>query len=85
MSGEAWFTLLFFLAVLAALAYPLGVYMARIASAAPLGGGAGKFERIIYRAAAVDAAQDMPWTRYAIAVLLFNALGVAVVYLMQRL
>jgi K+-transporting ATPase ATPase A chain len=85
MSGEAWFTLLLFLAVLAALAYPLGVYMARIASAAPLGGGVGKFERIIYRAAAVDAAQDMPWTRYAIAVLLFNALGVVVVYLMQRL
>ena len=27
-----------------------------------------------------DPAQDMPWTRYAVAVLLFNALGVLVVY-----
>jgi K+-transporting ATPase ATPase A chain len=42
-------------------------------------------ERIIYRAAGVDAAQDMPWTRYAVALLLFNALGVVVVYLAQRL
>jgi K+-transporting ATPase ATPase A chain len=85
MSAQAWFTLILFLAVLAALAYPLGVYMARIADAAPIGGLVGRIERVIYRAAAVDAAQDMPWTRYAAAVVLFNALGVVGVYLMQRL
>jgi K+-transporting ATPase ATPase A chain len=85
MSGQAWFTLLLFLAVLVALAYPLGVYMARIADAAPIGGVIGKLERGIYRAAGVDPAHDMPWTRYAVAVLLFSALGVVVVYLMQRL
>jgi potassium-transporting ATPase potassium-binding subunit len=85
MSGQAWFALILFLAVLAALAYPLGLYMARIANAAPIGGPVGTLERLIYRAAGVDAAQDMPWTRYAVAVLLFNALGVVVVYLVQRL
>jgi potassium-transporting ATPase potassium-binding subunit len=85
MSGQAWFSLILFLAVLIALAYPLGVYMARIAHAAPIGGVVGRLERLIYRAAGVDAGQDMPWTRYAVAVLLFNALGVAVVYLTQRL
>jgi K+-transporting ATPase ATPase A chain len=85
MSGQAWFTLLMFLAVLAALAYPVGIYMARIADAAPIGGVIGKLERGIYRAAGVDPAQDMPWTRYAVAVLLFSALGVVVVYLIQRL
>jgi potassium-transporting ATPase potassium-binding subunit len=85
MSGQAWFTLLLFLAVLAALAYPLGIYMARIAEAAPIGGAIGKLERGIYRAAGVDPAHDMPWTRYAVAVLLFSAVGVVVVYLMQRL
>jgi K+-transporting ATPase ATPase A chain len=85
MSAQAWFMLILFLAVLAALAYPLGVYMARIADAAPIGGLVGRIERVIYRAAAVDAAQDMPWTRYAAAVVLFNALGVVGVYLMQRL
>jgi potassium-transporting ATPase potassium-binding subunit len=85
MSGQAWFTLLLFLAVLVALAYPLGIYMARIADAAPIGGVIGKLERGIYRAAGVDPAHDMPWTRYAVAILLFSAVGVVVVYLMQRL
>jgi K+-transporting ATPase ATPase A chain len=85
MSGQAWFTLLLFLAVLVALAYPLGIYMARIADSAPIGGVIGKLERGIYRAAGVDPAHDMPWTRYAVAVLLFSAMGVVAVYLMQRL
>jgi K+-transporting ATPase ATPase A chain len=85
MSGQAWFMLIFYLTVLAALAYPLAIYMARIADAAPIGGIVGKLERAIYRASAIDAAQDMPWTRYAVAVLLFNALGAVVVYALQRL
>jgi K+-transporting ATPase ATPase A chain len=85
MTGQAWFALPLFLAVLAALAAPLGIYMARIANAAPIGGLIGQFERAIYRAAKVDAARDMPWTRYAVAVLLFNAVGVLAVYLAQRL
>jgi potassium-transporting ATPase potassium-binding subunit len=85
MSGQAWFTLVLFLGVLAAASYPLAIYLARIGDPAPIGGIVGRLERIIYRAAGVDAAQDMPWTRYAVALLLFNALGVAVVYLAQRL
>jgi potassium-transporting ATPase potassium-binding subunit len=85
MSGQAWFSLILFMAVLIALAYPLGIYMARIANAAPIAGVVGRLERLIYRAAGVDSGQDMPWTRYAVSVLLFNALGVAVVYLTQRL
>jgi K+-transporting ATPase ATPase A chain len=85
MTGQAWFMVPLFLAVLAALAAPLGIYMARIANAAPIGGVIGGFERVIYRTAGVDATQDMPWTRYAVAVLLFNAVGVLAVYLAQRL
>jgi potassium-transporting ATPase potassium-binding subunit len=85
MSGQAWFALILFLAVLIALALPLGSYLARIAHAAPIGGVSGKLERALYRAAGVDAAQDMPWTRYAVAVVLFNVVGAAVVYLAQRL
>jgi potassium-transporting ATPase potassium-binding subunit len=83
MTAQAWFTLALYLGVLAALAYPLAIYMARIASPQAIGGMVGKLERAIYRVAGVDE-QDMPWTRYAVAVLLFNALGVAAVYLAQR-
>jgi K+-transporting ATPase ATPase A chain len=85
MSGQGWFTLILYLAVLVALGFPLAIYMARIANTAPIGGLFGKIERALYRAAAVDPAQDMPWTKYAVAVLLFNALGVLVVYAVQRL
>jgi K+-transporting ATPase ATPase A chain len=85
MSTQAWFTLALYLGVLAALSYPLAIYMARIADPGPIGGIFGKLERVMYRAAGVDAAQDMPWTRYAVALLSFNALGVVVVYLVQRL
>jgi potassium-transporting ATPase potassium-binding subunit len=85
MSGQAWFMLVLFLAVLAALAYPLAAYLARIANPLPIGGLFGKVERALYRAAGVDASQEMSWTRYAVAVLLFNALGAVIVYLTQRL
>ena len=85
MSTQAWSTLLLFLGVLAAVSYPLAIYLTRIADPAPIRGIVGKLERIIYRAAGVDTAKDMPWTRYAMALLLFNALGVAVVYFTQRL
>ena len=85
MTAHAWFTLALYLAVLTALAYPLAIYMARVANPTPIGGIAGKLERLVYRAAAVDPAEDMPWVRYAVAVLLFNALGVLIVYLVQRL
>jgi K+-transporting ATPase ATPase A chain len=85
MSAQAWLTLALYLGVLIALSYPLSTYMARIANPAPIGGICGKLERVIYRVSAVDAAQEMAWTRYALALLLFNALGVVVVYLVQRL
>jgi K+-transporting ATPase ATPase A chain len=71
--------------ILVALAYPLAIYMTRIVDPTPLRGWIGSVERAIYRAAAVNPANDMPWTQYARAVLLFNALGVVVVYAVQRL
>ncbi|MGA9024992.1 MAG: potassium-transporting ATPase subunit KdpA [Steroidobacteraceae bacterium] len=84
MTAQAWLALLIFLAVLTALAYPLSIYISRIADPLPIGGIAGRIEHAIYRVAGVDS-KDMTWTRYAICLLLFNALGVVVVYLVQRL
>jgi K+-transporting ATPase ATPase A chain len=85
MTAQAWTMLVLFLGVLVALAYPLAGWLARLAAPAPVAGPVGRCERLLYRAAGVDPAEDMPWTRYAIAVLAFNALGVAVVYVIQRL
>jgi potassium-transporting ATPase potassium-binding subunit len=85
MTSTAVVAIAIFLAVLLSLGYPLSIYIARMADVAPLKGLAGRFERRVYKVAGVDPAVDMAWTRYAIAVLLFNALGVLVVYAAQRL
>jgi K+-transporting ATPase ATPase A chain len=85
MTAQAWTLLVVFLGVLLGLAYPLAIWIARIADERPIAGPAGAAEALIYRLAGVDSRADMPWTRYAVAVLLFNSLGVAVVYAIQRL
>ncbi len=78
--------ILLYLGVLVALVKPLGGYMARVFEGnrtflSPL---LGPVERGIYRAAAVDSAEEQTWKQYTIAVLAFNALGFVVVYLLHR-
>jgi len=72
--------------VLIVASYPLGLFMARMARTegfstswwiAP--------ERGLYRLAGVDRSKGMTWVQYAIAVIVFNALGALVVYALQRL
>lgn len=65
---------------------PLGSYIATVMSgeshlASRIG---APLERLIYRSARVDADKEMNWREYAGAVLLFSALGVLMVYLLQR-
>src|SRR5882757_863359 len=84
-TARPWLTIGLFVIVLIAIAYPLAIYIARIADGAAIRGVAGSVERLLYRAAGVDPDKDMPWTQYAIALLLFNALGVLVVFAIQRL
>ena len=44
-----------------------------------------RFEALLYRLSGIDPGEEMPWTQYAIALLLFNVLGGLVVYGLQRL
>jgi K+-transporting ATPase ATPase A chain len=76
-----------FLVVLLLLVKPLGGYMARVFSDTPnrvTRWGAGT-ERLIYRLCGIAPDEDMGWKRYALAVLVFNVLGLLVVYALQRL
>lgn len=65
---------------------PLGSYMARIYT----GNNAGlnvwfaPLEKWTYKFSGIDPEKAMPWTQYVFAVILFNILGLAVVYLIQR-
>jgi K+-transporting ATPase ATPase A chain len=87
MSGWNWFQLALYLAVLLALAKPLGLFMAHVYSGqqtflVPL---LGPIERLTYRAAGVNPDVEMSWKTYALALLAFNLLGLLTVYLLQRL
>ncbi|WP_175970414.1 potassium-transporting ATPase subunit KdpA [Burkholderia sp. BCC0322] len=76
-----------YIVVLIALAIPLGRHIANV-----LDGSSVVVRRIghpietsLYRLAGVDPSAEMSWKHYAIAVLAFNALGVAVVYGVLRI
>ena len=76
-----------YLGVLLALAWPLGLYVARV-----LEGGRTflspvlePIERLVHRCAGVEANAEQNWKQYTLAVMVFNALGAFVVYLLQRL
>jgi K+-transporting ATPase ATPase A chain len=84
---NAWLQSAFFLILLVLLARPLGRFMARVYRGertflTPL---LAPLEKLIYRAAAINPGEDMPWMRYAAAVLVFNLAGLLAVYGLQRL
>ncbi|MBX3390672.1 MAG: potassium-transporting ATPase subunit KdpA [Phycisphaeraceae bacterium] len=86
MTTSGAFQLALYFAVLLALVKPLGWFMARVYTERPCGLDSvlGPFERLFYRLAGVKAAQEMNWKQYAAAVLIFSAVGLFVVYGLQR-
>jgi K+-transporting ATPase ATPase A chain len=87
MTVNAWIQLGLYVAVLVAAAKPLGWYMARVYQGQPCGLDRlfGWLERLMYRAAGVDPEHAMNWRSYAVAVLLFNGIGLLTVYALLRL
>jgi K+-transporting ATPase ATPase A chain len=73
--------------VLLALVKPLGSYMARVYEGKPvfLNRVLGPVERLIYRVCGVREDEEMHWTTYAVAVLLFSGVSFLFVYILQRL
>ncbi|WP_367848039.1 potassium-transporting ATPase subunit KdpA [Rhodoferax sp. WC2427] len=84
MSSNAWILLTVYLAVLLAAAWPLGLWLARLANG-NVPGWMHKVEAPVYRLAGTSPTQSMHWAHYALALLAFNTLGVLVVYGLQRL
>jgi K+-transporting ATPase ATPase A chain len=86
MTALGVFQLVFFLVVIVALVKPLGWYMARVYRGEPCGLDRvlGWLERGVYWLAGTKADAEMNWKQYAIAMLLFNVLGLVVLYGLQR-
>ena len=73
-------------AVLVGLAYPLGLYMARVYTAPRFGGRVlGGIERGFYRVVGTNPDKEQDWKSYAKTVLVFSVLFFLVVYAIQRL
>jgi K+-transporting ATPase ATPase A chain len=87
MNLYSWLQLIFYMVFLIALARPLGTFMARVyqGERTLLDPVMRPVERFIYRLSGVKADEEMNWKVYAIAMMLFNILGLLVVYLLQRL
>jgi potassium-transporting ATPase potassium-binding subunit len=87
MTANDYLQLVLYLAVLMSLVRPLGSYMAAVFAdgenrvtrfGAPI-------ERALYRVCGIAADEEMTWTRYAWAMLIFNVAGLLAVYALLRL
>ncbi len=87
MTINGWLQILFFLALVFLVTKPMGVYMARVFNHEKtfMDPVLRPIERVIYRLTAVDENHEMRWTEYCIAMLLFSAVSMIVLYAIQRL
>ena len=87
MTFNGYVQIALFIVVLLALVKPLGIYMARVYEGQSVGINRvlGPFERLLYRLFGVRPTDEMGWKGYALAVLVFNLMGLLVVYGLQRL
>jgi K+-transporting ATPase ATPase A chain len=83
MTAAAWSLLLVFLLVLLLLSWPLGRGLAALCDGR-VPNWMARAEAPLWRVADVAPEESMPWPRYALALLLFNGLGVLVLYGLQR-
>jgi K+-transporting ATPase ATPase A chain len=86
MTFAGWFTIVAFVVVLSALAFPLGTYMARVYTGervflSPIFAGP---ERFLLRIIRVDAGRQQDWKAYAKSLIVFSLAGWLFLYLVLR-
>src|SRR5579864_3816351 len=86
MTVSGWLQIFVFLALIFAVTKPLGVFMTRVFAGEKtfLDPVLRPIERIVYRCSGVDDQREMDWKEYTIAMLLFSAVSMAVLYLIER-
>ncbi|WFS04272.1 potassium-transporting ATPase subunit KdpA [Rhizobium tumorigenes] len=87
MTLNGWLQILLFCGIVIVLVKPLGGYMTRVFAGERtyLSIAFGPVERGLYRLAGTSEREEQHWTSYAFSLLMFNLLGVAVLYALQRL
>ncbi len=86
MTFNGWFQIVFFALVVFALTKPVGIYLYRVfeADKQPLPRTLGRIERGLLRLCGLSQPKEQTWLQYAIAMLVFSAMGLLVTYLIQR-
>jgi K+-transporting ATPase ATPase A chain len=87
MTANGWLQLLIYLVALAALTPPLGTFMTRVFAGEKtwLTPVVRPLERLIYRCCRVDEKAEQHWTEYGVAMLVFSAVSMLVLYGCERL
>jgi K+-transporting ATPase ATPase A chain len=86
VTANGYLQLALYVVVVLLLARPLGTYMARVYEGTRLAleRALGWLEGLVYRMCGVSPGVEMGWKGYAVAMMLFNLVGLLAVYLLQR-
>jgi potassium-transporting ATPase potassium-binding subunit len=87
MSVQGWLQIACLATMVALLVKPLGGYLCRVYAGehTVLQPILGPVERTLYRLAGIDASSEQSWYGYAVALLVFHAAGIALLYAILRL
>jgi K+-transporting ATPase ATPase A chain len=83
MTVSGWLQIAFYSVALLLITKPLGVYVLRVYDGSLT--WLRPVERLLYRAAGVDPAEDQHWTRYAASMLIFSGVSMLFTYVGLRL
>ena len=86
MTANGWFQIFFYLLVVFLVTKPLGIFMARVFNRDKtfLDPVLRPVEKFIYCLTGVDENQEMKWTEYTVAMLLFSGVSMTLLYLIER-
>jgi K+-transporting ATPase ATPase A chain len=86
MTANGWFQILLYLFLIFLITKPIGIFMTRVFNRERtfMDPVLRPVERLLYRLTGVDENHEMRWTEYSIAMLLFSAVSMLVLYLFER-
>ena len=86
MTANGWFQIGLYLFVIALVTKPMGAFMTRVFNRDKtfLDPILRPIEQLVYRLTGVDERREMRWTEYAIAMLLFSGVSMALLYIIER-
>jgi K+-transporting ATPase ATPase A chain len=86
MTVQGWLQILVYFGAILLLTRPVGLYMARVYQGERtwLDGVMRPVERLLYKLSAVDAAHEMDWREYTVAMLLFSGVSMLLLYVIER-